>query len=165
MRRKPANPVLWLVIALPLLAVAASFASLTLAITRGDQELPKNYHWEGGAFDRDQQQLALAARRQISATLAVDVTLQRCTVRLQGAAPATLQLQLTHPTAMSADRRIILRRSGDVYLAPCTALPDAHWWLELADDADQWLLRARARGTLQQPVTLGADGSRMPAAP
>ncbi len=154
--RQPANPVLVLVIALPLLAVAGSFVSLALAVTRGDSELPKNYHWEGGALDREQERMTRAAQLGIGATVAIDPHAQRCTVTLQGAAPAALRLRLAHPTAAGADRSVTLEQHGARYSAACTALAAAHWWLELADDQEQWLLRGRSQGDLREPVVLGA---------
>ncbi|HVN99219.1 MAG TPA: FixH family protein [Steroidobacteraceae bacterium] len=153
--RKPSNPVLVLVITLPLLAVAGSFVSLALAVTRGDSELPKSYHWEGGDFDRDQQREALAAQQGIGATVGFDPLTQRCTVTLRGAAPAAVRLTLTHPTESAADVRLTLPRADGRYSAPCAALPAAHWWLELADDQAGWLLRARLHGDLVEPVQVG----------
>jgi len=154
--KKPSNPVLVMVVALPLLAVAGSFVSLALAVTRGDKELPKDYHWEGGDFDRDQQRKELAAQLGIGATVGFDARMQRCTVTLRGAAPATLRLALTHPTDSADDQRIALPRVDGSYSAPCTAPPAAHWWLELADDQAGWLLRARLHGDLSQPVHVGS---------
>jgi hypothetical protein len=152
--KNPANPVLWIVIALPLIAVAASLASLALAVTRGDAELPASYHWEGDALERDQQRLSTAAQRGISATLAVDGAAQRCIVELHGAAPPALLLTLTHPTLQGADRHVRLLPVGTVYAANCAALPAAHWWVQLADEQGQWLLRARVQGALQSPAAL-----------
>jgi hypothetical protein len=152
---KPANPVLVLVIALPLLAVAGSFVSLALAVTRGDSELPKNYHWEGGALDRDDAQQARAARLGIGATLGFDAATGQCTLLLRGAAPAALRLTLVHPTVTGLDRHLLLHPGAGGYTAPCSALPAAHWWLELADDQDGWLLRSRLHGDLHAPVQLG----------
>jgi len=153
--RKSANPVVVLIITLPLLAVAGSFVSLGLAVTRGDRELPKDYHWEGAAVEQDQQREARAAQLHIDATLARDVATNRCVVTLHGAAPAALDLRLTHPTQEAADLRLTLPRESGQYSAPCQALPDAHWWLELADDKDSWLLRTRLHGNLDEPVTMG----------
>lgn len=151
-----ANPVLWLVVGLPLLAVVASFASLALAITRGDSELPKSYHWEGNGLAKDQAQMAAAAKLRLSATVGVDRAAQRCTISLQGDAPPALRLILTHPTDNSADRSIVLPRSGAVYVAPCATLPAAHWWLQLADDQGRWMLRGRVQGTMQEPAVFTA---------
>ena len=153
--RKPANPVLALVIALPLLAVVGSFVSLALAVTRGDSELPKNYHWEGGALDRDEELQARAARMHIVGTLGFDPATGQCTLVLRGAAPAALRLTLAHPTESNLDQHLLLQRRGDRYRAPCSAPPAAHWWLELADLQDGWLLRSRLHGDLHEPVRLG----------
>jgi len=142
----PRNPVLWLVIALPALAVIASFCSLALAVTRGDRELPVNYHWEGGALDRDDAQRATASALGLRATLRIDAATQRCLVTLEGAAPASLRLDLTHPTNPAADRQLRLRRAAGAYSVPCEAVPTAHWWLQLTDPQGQWLLRGRASG-------------------
>ena len=156
MTRRPANPVLWLVIALPLLAVVASLASLALAVTRGDSELPKDYHWEGAALDSDQQRLALAERAGIGATVSYQADTQRCAIALHGAAPAQLRLELVHPTDPRADRRVTLAHTGATYEADCAGLPAAHWWLEVSDDTGRWMLRGRTVGRLQPPVQLGA---------
>jgi hypothetical protein len=164
MTQRPTNFVLWLVIALPLIAVAASLASLALAVNSGDTELPKDYHWEGAALDNDQQRLALAARERIGATISYQSDTQRCAVALHGAAPTQLRLSLVHPTDPRADRRLTLARAGGgargvadaSYETDCAGLPAAHWWLEVADDAGRWLLRGRSSGRLQPPVQLGA---------
>ena len=155
MKNRPANPVLWLVIALPLLAVVASLTSLALAVTRGDPELPKDYHWEGAALDRDQQRLTLAASEGITATISYRPDTQHCAIALHGAAPAQLRLDLVHPTDPRADRRLTLARAGESYEADCAGLPVAHWWLEVSDDTGRWMLRGRTTGRLQPPVQLG----------
>jgi hypothetical protein len=155
-----ANPVLWLVIGLPVLAVLACAVSVTLAVTRGDRELPTSFHWEGNSFDADQAQLAAAARLGISAAVQFDVATQRCIVTVQGAAPRSLRLDLTHPTDSHADRHVSLQGSDGSYRANCAALPDAHWWVQLADEQGGWMLRTRTRGTLRAPLALD---SRAPA--
>jgi uncharacterized protein len=161
--RQDANPVLWLVIALPLLGVAGSIASLALAVTRGDSELPKSYHWEGDDLERDRQLQAAALRLGVGAAIEFDAAAGRCAVALRslapGPAPAGLRLTLTHPTDPAADRRVDLRLEGGRYVAPCAPLPAAHWWLELADDQGRWLLRGRALGDLQPAVRLGAGAA------
>ena len=85
------NPVLWLVIALPLLAVGGSVASMLLAVGGSDAPLPERYHWEGSQLDADDARLAVAARRGISAAFDVDAAAGECRIVLQGAAP-TVQL-------------------------------------------------------------------------
>jgi len=152
-----ANPVLWLVIGLPLVAVVASLVSYALAVTQGDKELPAAYHWEGTGLASDDARSAAAARLGISALLQVDPVGERCTLELAGATPATLQLDLAHPTNPSADRHVPLQRSSDGsnrYEAPCAALAPAHWWVQVSDAEGQWLLRGRANGALAAPFSL-----------
>jgi hypothetical protein len=155
-----ANPVLWLVIGLPALAVAASFVSLALAVTRGDKELPAAYHWEGTGLASDEARGATAARLGLAATLQVDSVGERCTLELAGATPAALRLDLTHPTDPSADRHVALQRSShdsNRYEAPCAALAPAHWWVQVSDAEGQWLLRGRANGALATAFALSAQ--------
>jgi hypothetical protein len=136
--------VLWLVIALPASAVVAGLSSWAIAATRGDRELPSSYHWEGGALDRDDARRATAAAMGLHATLRVDTATLRCLVTLQGASPAALRLNLTHPTNALADREVLLQGVAGIYSGACEHLPAAHWWLQLSDDQGTWLLRGRA---------------------
>ena len=137
------NPVLWLVIALPLLAVGGSVASMLLAVGGSDAPLPERYHWEGSQLDADDARLAVAARRGISAALDVDAAAGECRIVLQGAAPTELRLTLTHATLAGLDQHVVLRRTGDGYTGRCAPLGKAHWWLELADADGSWLIRQR----------------------
>jgi len=156
-----ANPVLWLVVGLPLLAVVASFVSYALAVTHGDKELPAAYHWEGTGLASDDARRAEAARLGISASLQVDPVGERCTLQLAGARPAALRLDLAHPTDPSADRHVPLQRTADGrYEAPCAALAPAHWWVQVSDAGGQWLLRGRTQGALVTPFALGAQAPK-----
>jgi hypothetical protein len=143
------NPTLWLVIGLPALAVIASFASLFAALHAGDTPLPERYHWEGANLDADQSRIERARALGISALVSYDPGSRHCELVLQGAAPATLRVELTHATELAADRHLQMQRRGDRYIAECTPLPVAHWWVEIADDGAGWTLRGRLRGALQ----------------
>jgi hypothetical protein len=148
------NPVLWLVIGLPCLAVVASFASLYLALRAGDVPLPDRYHWEGAALDAEQAHLRSARKLGLSAQLRIDSATRRCEVLLHGAAPSVLRLDLADGSKPANDRHLRLQRAGDFYSAPCETLPVAHWWVELADDAAGWALRDRQRGNFSTPLIL-----------
>ena len=62
------NPVLLLVIGLPLAAVLASFATLALTLEHRDTELPEQYHWEGFPLDRDFSRSEHATQLGVQAT-------------------------------------------------------------------------------------------------
>jgi hypothetical protein len=151
-----ANPVLWLVIGLPALAVLASFASLAIAILHGDKELPASYHWEGKGLEGDEARIAEAGRLGQTAQVQVDSVAGRCTVVLASPAGDAINLDFTHPTETSADRHLVLRHEGTgaMYGAECAPLPPAHWWVQVGDTASRWLLRGRAEGALAEPLLL-----------
>jgi len=163
------NPVLWLVIGLPLLAVAGSFTSLGLAILHGDKELPASYHWEGKGLDGDEARIAEAGRLGLTAQVQADAVAGRCTVQLAAPAGDALNLDFTHPTEAAADRHLVLQRDGNggLYGAACAALPAAHWWVQVSDTAGRWLLRGRAEGALGTPLLLSprAPARDAPAGP
>jgi hypothetical protein len=160
--RGSANPVLWLVIILPLLSVVAGLTSLRLAVSRGDRELPANFHWEGGTFDADQDRLAMAATMGLSAEVRLDGPARRCVVTLHGTSPSALRLDLTHPTSQFADRHVRLTGNGGTYGAPCAPLGAAHWWVQLADEQGSWMLRGRVHGALAETLALSAQQVHAP---
>jgi len=137
------NPVLWLTIVLPLLAVAGSVASMVLAVGGDDAPLPERYHWEGSRLDADEARLDAAVRRGIGATFSFDAAAGECRVVLRGTAPAELRLSLTHPTLARLDQHVVLRPAGAAYVGRCAPLGKGQWWLELADADGGWLVRQR----------------------
>ena len=153
---RQANPVLWLVIALPSLAVVASLGCYAIAIAKGDKELPASYHWEGKGLDGDEARIAEGARLGLTARVQADAAAGRCTVELAAPAGDSVRLELTHPTEAAADRIVLLQREGSSsrYGAACEPLPPAHWWVQVADPAGRWLLRGRAEGALAAPLLL-----------
>ena len=137
------NHVLWLVIGLPLLAVAASLTSVLLAFGSADAPLPERYHWEGSQLEADQARLDAAAQRGISAEFSIDASTGECRILLRGAAPASLQLDLAHATRAGIDQHVLLQRVGDAYVGRCAPLARGHWWLEAGDAQSGWLIRQR----------------------
>ena len=151
------NPVLWIAIGVPLVAVLASFVTLGMALVHPDGELPEQYHWEGFRLDRDFERAARAQQLGISVRLEGLHTTGRCTASLQtrGPLPSSLLLTVTHGTLPELDRRVQLARtsaSADgtsaVYEGRCIAAPDGSWRLELTDSENGWSLRQSVRGSL-----------------
>ncbi len=152
------NLVLWLLWILPATAVAASFASLYVAVRNGDAPLPAAYHWEGQALDADQARQDKAKSLGMAALLRFDAAAGQCHVKLQGDAPAQLRIDLAHPTLTGADQHWTLERDPTGYHTACAALPKAHWWVQIGDPAGHWQLRARVLGDFSGgPVYIAAD--------
>ena len=154
------NPALMLTIALPALAVLASFATLAVTLANPDSELPEQYHWEGFQLDRDFSRAERASALGVRAELHNFGGAGACeiTLTLQGSAPESLELMLAHATQPALDQRLnFTRASGPTqasrgratYSALCRSIPQAHWRLELMDGDHTWSVRASVRGSLE----------------
>jgi hypothetical protein len=153
------NPVLMLVIGLPLVAVLGSFASLAVTLAHEDPPLPEQYHWEGFQLDRDFSRSERAASLGVQATLRNVAATGECEVELTVAGPAPEQLMLTlaHATRAGLDQNIVFHRTADgrTYVGHCRAIPEGHWRIELTDDAQTWSVRDSTR-TISLPVRIDA---------
>lgn len=144
-----ANPVFWLMWALPGAAVLAGFATLAIAMHGADRAVPEAYHWEGERLDADFSRLRAAVRLGVRVTFAV--TGERCSVRLesQGAEPASLDVLLTHGTDAGLDRRIKLPRvAAGEYAAACAPPPPGKWRIAVDDPSGAWSVRDAVDGGL-----------------
>jgi uncharacterized protein len=153
------NPVLLLVMGLPLAAVLGSFASLAVTLRHQDTELPEQYHWEGFQLDRDFSRSAHAAELRVRATLRNLSVSGQCEIDLAiaGAPPEHLRLTLAHATRADLDQHIEFQRAGDgsSYLATCKSIPAGHWRIELTDAAQTWSVRDSTRDIVR-PVRIDA---------
>jgi uncharacterized protein len=146
------NPVLWIAVALPAIAIAASFLTLGVAVRHPDNELPEQYHWEGMKLDRDFERSARAATLGVRAELREFGRSGRCHLRLEiaGTAPPELQVRLIHATQPSLDRDVRLQRNAasSLYEGECHSMPQGHWRIELTDRNGDWSIRQNVRGSL-----------------
>lgn len=144
-----ANPVFWLMWALPGAAVLGGFATLAIAMHAADRQLPEAYHWEGERLEADFERQRAAAKLGVHAVL--EATGGRCVVRLDtaGTPPADLDLLLTHGSDAGLDRVIKLPRtaSGE-YAAPCAPPPAGKWRISVDAPVGAWTLREAADGDL-----------------
>ncbi len=148
-----ANPVVWIMIGVPLAAVCASVLTLFLAARGAEPSLPAHYSWEGQALEQDQARADRAATMGVGAELEFDRSGRVRTTLSFGETVATpppeLQLRLTHATLPALDRSVrLVRDAGSgLYAADLPALPRGHWLVELA--AADW----RLRGRFEAPVS------------
>ncbi len=150
------NPVFWLMFLLPGAAVAASFATLAIALSGADRALPPNYHWEGERLDQDFERARRAASLGIRAIL--EVRGGECVLTMVAVDSPNLRLLLTHSNDASLDRQVLLKRgpAGD-HRADCAAVPEGRWRLALEDDAAGWSLRQRVTGSLAHVELVARD--------
>jgi len=142
-----ANPVFWLMWALPGAAVLGGFATLAIAMHGADRALPDAYHWEGERLEADY------VRQRAAVTLGVRVTLEvadgHCRAHLVNADPATVDVLLTHGSDAGLDRVVKLpRTAAGEYAADCAAPPAGRWRISVDDPSGAWSVRDAIDGDL-----------------
>ncbi|MEZ5498714.1 MAG: FixH family protein [Steroidobacteraceae bacterium] len=132
-----------MMIGIPAVTIVGAFVTLWLALTRGESELPAQYHWEGAALQRDLDAMRLAQQRHASVRLRFEAAHSECVVQLaiDPPLPPTLQLTLAHSTRNDADQRLTVNRQGSDYRSPCTAPMPGRYLVSVAADDLSWLLR------------------------
>ena len=112
-------------------------------------------------LDRDFADARRASALDVHATLRVLPGVGTCqvTLRLDGARPDAIELNLIHGTRPDLDRHVRLSQAGQVYEGPCGAMPSGHWHVELADGARSWSVREDVLGPLDG-VSLSARPQR-----
>jgi hypothetical protein len=155
-------PFVWLLIALPLAAVAGSFATLWLAIRSDDGLVEDDYYRRGKEINRVLARDRAAAGLGLAGKVEFDATRRLLVVRLDAredmVLPPQVELKMLHATRAGFDRVLLLpRHGGTIYDAPLPELAAGRWNLQLA--AQDW----RLTGTLSVP---GEERVRlMPALP
>ena len=136
------EPMLWLVLGLPLSAVIAGLTSVVIANVGADPVVADEYRNDGLAINRDPARDRAAAAA--GALASVDVAGARLCVRLalaRGGAPAQLVVLLSHSSRGDVDRMLRLELDADgCYRAPLTALPAGHWFIEVGPPDRSWRL-------------------------
>jgi hypothetical protein len=134
----------WIVLAPLIAVVAASFFTLYLA-GAPPALVVDDFGQIAMAIEQDQVRDRRADELGLSAGVAVDAS-GEVTVRLDGAAPPRLVLELIHPTLEELDRSVMLARYGDAYRGRIER-HDARLYVQLTDDAGDWRLTGElARG-------------------
>ncbi len=143
------EPMVWLVIALPLAAVIASIALVVTSVRGGSTDAVIDTVQRTGQIQTtDLGPDALAAQHHLSAVLQAEEGMLRVF-------PATgsferkagLQLTLIHPHSEDADQ-VVVMTPDELGWHATLALEGKHDWnLQLADERNTWRLRGRlARG-------------------
>ena len=150
------EPFVWLLIALPLTAVIASFITLGLAINSDDGVVEDDYYRQGKEINRvlarDQAAAARGLQGRVDLDDAKHQLLIRLTARAPGAIPDNVEVKFLHATRSGIDRILILARQSDgLYQAPLPELAQGHWNVQLA--AQDW----RLVGSLFVPGARGLD--------
>ena len=144
------EPMVWLLIALPTVAVIESFIFLGFAIVTDDGMVEDDYYRRGKEINRvlarDQAAAALGLESAIVLNPAQHALEVRLTARQVMSWPEQVELKFLYATRSGLDRALILPRHADgAYRAPLPDLAPGHWNVQLA--AQDW----RLTGSLSVP--------------
>ena len=168
--RPSRNPMVWLMIGLPLAAVVAGTATLVIAIRSGGSDaIPEEVRRTAQIQTAELGADEAAAQRRLSAVFSVDdgrVSVLVATGDFDRTKPLTLLLQ--HPIEAAQDISVTLQPDARGWSAG-QALDASHDWRLRLDDADAaWRLRGRLpagqRGTLLRPSLAKDDAAETPLA-
>jgi hypothetical protein len=137
------EPLVWMVIAIPLTAVAMGALILVLAIRSDDGLVVDDYYRQGKQINRVLARDRAAAARGLQGRVEFDDARQQLLIRLTAAEPAAIpeqvELKFLHATRGGLDKALILPRQADgSYRAPLPELAQGHWNVQLA--AQDWRL-------------------------
>jgi uncharacterized protein len=142
------EPMLWLVIGLPLSSIVAGLSLLGFALHTGGadtvtDEVQRMSQIQLSDLDADHR----AQRRGLQAELAIDADTGAVRLTLLGATAddrrLPLQLDFVHPLRAGQDRRLALTPAGDAWLGRFDGGLGNDWQLQLRSDAERWRLEGR----------------------
>lgn len=168
------NPILWLVIGLPAVVIAASLATLYIAIDAGGSDaIPDEVRRTAQIQTTELGPDERAATLKLSAVLSVReghvevLPASGTLVDDKSMRGKPLRLLLQHPTLAAEDRELKLMPSEAGWRADIALDPRHDWRIQLAPEGTAWRLRGRLpagqRGVLLAPAVGDAPASGMPA--
>jgi hypothetical protein len=141
------NPILWLVIAIPLATLFGGYETLRLAYqSGGSDEVPGEVTRTGQAQVAELSPDREAAQAGLRVSITFDPVAGRITATQDAGRRLTTQpieLQLIHPLHADEDRSIALLPAGLRWQAAMPRLADNDWQLVLTDADNHWRLIGR----------------------
>lgn len=145
----------WILMAGPAAVIVAGAVTAWLAFASADGLVADDYYKRGLGINQVLEKERVAVAAGISASVERDAG--RIRVRLQGAAPQALFVQLVHATRAGYDQRLRLAPlGGGVYEAELPPLPAGRWRIILDDPRGEW----RLTPTLTLPLAKGEGRGR-----
>lgn len=162
------EPMVWLVIGLPLLAVCYGLVTLYLAIVNRDGMVVDDYYERGleinQLLDRDRAATRLGLRAQLQLDAATGAVVVRLTTASSASEklPESVKLRWMHATRSGYDQTEQLVRSRDgAYRSAIPTLVPGHWYVRL--EAQDWRLQGSMHmpgdSSLAMNATTAAGGS------
>ena len=144
------QPMMWLVIAIPLAAVVMGVTTIILAVVSDDGIVADDYYRRGLEINQTLERDRMAARHDLNAVVMMDTDGKVVHARLHANSafrfPDRIQLSLSHATQSGLDLRLTLTQTaGRSYRAGLPELSLGRWYVQLHSRG--W----RLNGVLQVP--------------
>lgn len=161
------EPMVWLIIALPLAAVIASIVTVIIASRNADTLVQGDYKKEGLALHQHTERDQRAA--QLGLTVRVQLRDGGLRAELGGRlhpAPQSIVLLLAHPTQANKDVVISLNHlEGNVYTGEVPDLRGVNWQVQLEPADQSWRLSGPWDTASSDTLQLAARHSELPTPP
>lgn len=150
------EPLMILVVGLPILSVIVGSIILYFAITGKDSLVSDSYYKDGMSYTEDRLFDKNAKAHKVSATLTIIGKIINIEVDTDAEQrPEALLLQLIHPTLSSRDINLMLIRTGEkTYTVEKELNLPARWKLWLSSQSKQWRVRYSGEIESQKPIKL-----------
>lgn len=143
------EPMVWLLMLFPLLAVVGGIVMLVMALQSDDGLVVDDYYRRGKEINLELKRDRAATALGVTAQITLNESRNNVRVQLSlpaAQAPVQLQMQLLHATRQGYDRQLLLVRSQDgTYQTGLSGLVPGRYHVQLA--TDDW----RLLGSLHLP--------------
>jgi hypothetical protein len=137
------EPWTWIVMTPPAVAVVAGIATIWIAAAGADGLVAEDYYKQGLGINK------VIAREERAHSLGITAALEmqdgRIRVRLAGAAPPALFVQLAHRTRAGFDQRLRLAPVAGAYEADLAPLAPGGWRASIEDPRGDWRIVREVR--------------------
>jgi hypothetical protein len=137
------EPWTWIVMTPPAVAVVAGLATIWIAAVGADGLVAEDYYKQGLGINK------VIAREERAQALGITAALEmqdgRLRVRLEGAAPPALFVQLAHRTRAGFDQRLRLAPVAGAYEADLAPLAAGGWRASIEDPRGEWRIVREVR--------------------
>lgn len=150
------EPMVWLVIAIPMSAVVMGTFMLVVSIATWDGLVADDYDKRGREINQILSRDRVAARANVRADVEFDLESRRLVIRLEGervVVARPVELRFLHPTRAGLDRSVSLPVAGDSAVeAPLPPLGAGNWIVQIGNL--QWRLVGSVRLPEQRHLSM-----------
>lgn len=138
------EPWVWLLVSGPAAVIVAGAVTVWLAFASADGLVAEDYYRQGLAINKRLAREEEA--RRLGITAAITFISKKINVKLDGAAPEALFVQLAHATRAGHDQRLrLVPVAPGAYEAPLEALPRGRWRVIVEDPRGAWRIAKELR--------------------